>query len=153
MSDVLMPHHGTTKNMNDKECKEFLGEHVYGHLGCIDDDGVYVVPTSFVFDNGSFYLHSPLGKKIYGMRDNSEICIQSEEVLDFFHWKSGIAWGKYQELEGEEADRAMRLLMQKVSLKEGARRVSSLVTNLAAEMDKAIVFKVKATKITGRREG
>ncbi len=152
LTTVIKPRHAAITALPEEECRALLKENVFGHLGCHSGKEVYVLPISYVYEDGYIYGHSRAGKKVAMMRKKPQVCLQVEDVQDHFHWKSVIAWGKYEELKGDEAAAAMRRLMNEFSRRDDGPRMSSLVTNLAAELDHAIVYRIKLSRITGRGE-
>lgn len=90
------------------------------------------------------------GKKIEMMRKNPHVCVQVEDVQNFFQWESVIAWGRFEELQGDEASMAMRNLIRKVN--EDNNRRSELEVDFAAQLEKAIIYRIKLEKVTGRYE-
>lgn len=149
----MKPHHGEIKVLDSKECIQLLEKSRFGHLACHTKNDIYLVPITFTFEDGYIYSHSKLGRKIEIMRRNPEVCIQAEEIQDFFRWKSVIAWGQFEEIKGTEAGIAMRRLIQRVSEKEPEKRRSELEVDLSAVLQSAIIYRIKVERATGRSEG
>lgn len=149
----MKPHHGEIKSLNSAESIKLLEQNRFGHLACHTKDDIYIVPITYAFEDGCIYSHSKLGKKIEMMRKNPQVCIQVEEVRDFFRWKSVIAWGRFEELKGDKATIAMRRLIQNVAEKENNIRRSELEIDLSAQLEAAIIFQIKIERSTGRCEG
>lgn len=63
-----------------------------------------------------------------------------------------IAWGRFEELNGDQAAFAMRLMIKAIGKKEHAKRVSSLEVDLEAELESRIVFRMKVDRSTARQE-
>lgn len=145
----MKPHHGEIEALSSKDNIELLQQKVFAHLGCYAKDEMYIVPISYFYDNGYIYSHSRPGKKIQMMRDNPSICIQVEDVEDFFHWRSVIAWGKFEELPEEESIVAMRTILQRLSQ---SNVPTDFEIDVTAELETAIVFRMKIEKMTGRFE-
>ncbi|MFN8791911.1 MAG: pyridoxamine 5'-phosphate oxidase family protein [Bdellovibrionales bacterium] len=149
----MKPHHGEIKSLNSSESIKLLEQNRFGHLACHTKDDIYLVPIAYAFEDGCIYSHSKLGKKIEMMRKNPQVCIQVEEVENFYQWKSVIAWGRFEELIGDEAIIAMRRLIQKVAEKEDATKRSELEIDLSAQLESAIIFRIRIERSTGRYEG
>lgn len=149
----MKPHHGEIKILNSEKCVELLEKSRFGHLACHLKDDIYLVPITFAFENGFIYSHSREGKKIEMMRKSPKVCVQVEEVQDFFRWQSVIAWGQFEELKEDEAATAMRRLIQKVIDGENAGSRSELEVDFVAQLESAIVYRIKIERITGRYEG
>lgn len=148
----MKPSHGTIETLDYFDGHALLKSRQFGHLACHDKDDIYLVPITYIYDDGYLYCHSRPGKKVDMMRRNPEICIQVEEIEDFFHWKSVIAWGRFEELEGENAVRAMRLLIKSFRDKDHADKISELELDMEAELDSRVMFRMKVEKTTARYE-
>jgi len=147
----MQPHHGEIQTLTDSENIGVLREEDHAHLACHVKDDLYVVPITYAFEDGHIYSHSQEGKKIEMMRQNPNVCIQVEQIQDFFHWKSVIVWGKFEELKGNESSSAMRWYAKKLA-ERGNWRVSSLQLDMSAILESAVMFKIKVQKATGRYE-
>ena len=56
------------------------------------------------------------GRKVSALRTNTRACLQVDEVVDEYHWRSAVAFGVYREINaGPERDRAVRLLLGALS--------------------------------------
>lgn len=82
-----------------------------GRLGLISEGRPYVVPITYAFDAHTIIGHSGPGEKLTALRSSDRVCFEVEEVDDLHHWKSVIAWGRYEELHGEARERALHLLV------------------------------------------
>ncbi len=149
----MKPHHGEIKILDSEESIKLLEKNRFGHLACHTSDDIYLVPITYTFEDGYIYSHSKLGQKINMMRKNPHVCVQIEEVQDFFQWKSVIAWGQFEELKGDEATTAMRRLIHKMIKDEADKRRSELEVDLSAQLESAIIYQIKVEKLTGRCEG
>ena len=130
----MKPFHGNINALSEVESFQLLEKKTFAHLAC-HHDRIYVLPISYAFEDGTIYSHSKLGEKIEIMRKNSSICIQVEEIKNFFHWKSVIAWGKFEELKDDRASAAMRLLIRKVAVKGEGDAISSLELDFTAQFE------------------
>jgi uncharacterized protein len=83
--------------MTEKECTEILSRTSLGRLGCALDNQPYVVPITFAYDGGDFFVLSTFGEKIEWMRSNPKVCVQVDEILSRDQWVSVIANGRYQQ--------------------------------------------------------
>ena len=146
----MKPFHGEIQVLNEIECIQLLERNTTAHLGCHVHDQVYVVPITYACEGGYFYSHSQPGKKIEMMRENNKICIQVEEIHNFYHWKSVISTGKYEELSGDRASTAMRLLIKKVATQNEPE--SSLELDFTAMLESAIIYRMKIDSLSGRTE-
>ncbi len=99
--------------MTKEEMERLLQAEMIGHLGCYAHGKVYVVPVTYAYSHGCVYAHSSEGSKIQMMRQNPEVCFEVEHVENMSTWQSVIIHGTFEELIGEEASRAMELLMER----------------------------------------
>src|SRR5215208_4272554 len=119
-------------------------------LGCIVNGEPYVVPISCHLEEDCFYSHSLPGLKISALRENPRACVQVDEIESDLHWRSAIAFGKYEEItkSGERADVFGKLLKRFPMLTP----VESVIAADGAASD-VIVFKIRIERLTGISEG
>jgi nitroimidazol reductase NimA-like FMN-containing flavoprotein (pyridoxamine 5'-phosphate oxidase superfamily) len=96
--------------LREDQIEDVLRTATTGRIGCRDGDAVYVVPISFVCDDGCVYGHSAEGRKLTLMRATPEVCFEVEDVRGLSDWRSVIARGIFEELHGDEARTALDLL-------------------------------------------
>jgi nitroimidazol reductase NimA-like FMN-containing flavoprotein (pyridoxamine 5'-phosphate oxidase superfamily) len=138
------------------QIETLLENEVVGRIGCHLKGCTYVVPVSYAYDGTNVYVHTREGMKIAFMRENPEVCFQVDYLHDMANWKSVIAWGTYEELQGEARTTAMQaLLNRRLPL------VSSVTTHLGATWPfssgtvtelEGIVFRIALKQKTGRFE-
>lgn len=87
-----------------------LRESTIGRIGVTADGKTYVVPVTYVYDGDSVYGHSVLGQKIRMMRKNPSVCFEVDDIRDMANWRSVIAHGRYEELTGDVAVAAAKLI-------------------------------------------
>lgn len=146
--------HGRVDLIPRAQMNEILERNFLGHLGCAHKDEVYVVPITYAFESPFLYGYSWGGKKVELMRKNPHVCLEVDEVIGVFNWKSVIVTGLYEELKGEAADRGMRLLARKLAEVEQAdsEGLSDLVTDFASLLKEAIIYRIRIKEVTGRSE-
>lgn len=147
----MKPNHGEIEILNSQENINLIKRNKFAHLACHNSKEVYLVPVSYIFENGYIYSHSKPGHKIDIMRKNPDVCFQVEEVQDFFHWKSVVIQGKFEELFGNAATTAMRRLIQEFTKDE--KRRSELEIDFAAQLESSIIYRIKIEESSGRAEG
>jgi nitroimidazol reductase NimA-like FMN-containing flavoprotein (pyridoxamine 5'-phosphate oxidase superfamily) len=138
-----------TRPLNEARALEVIKAGRIGRLGCIDNGEPYVVPVSYLLDEGAIYSHSLPGKKIDAMRAHPRVCLQVDQIDDDFHWCSAIAFGRFEELERQNDRRVFlgKLLSHFPSLTP----VESLIVQDAGAPD-SIVFRIVVDRITGVAE-
>ncbi len=146
-------------NLSHEAIEEVLSQNLVGRLGCCFNDEMYVVPINYVYDNGSIIAHATEGRKIQIMRKNPKVCLQVDEIINYTHWRSVIAWGEYEELT-EEAERyaAMNLFVEKtLHLKVSETAVlpeihEKRIHPRSPGVIKPVIYRIRLTKKTGRYE-
>ena len=140
-----------------EEMEALLKSELTGRIGCHADGRTYVVPITYVYEDGFVYGHTGDGLKVRLMRKNPEVCFEVDHMDDLTRWRSVIIQGRYTELQREEASKAMTLLFERLSPK--ATRPPHGIPGLTPEMDRAVgdgrhgvVFRIHADEMTGRFE-
>lgn len=87
--------------------ERLLHEGGVGRIGCHHDGVTYVVPTTYVYDGVSIIGHTSDGMKLRMMRANPEVCFEIDRVVDMATWQSVIVQGRFEELHGADAQRAL----------------------------------------------
>ena len=122
-----------------------LDEGRVGRLGCVTDGGPYVVPVSYVFENDSIYIHSLPGRKTRALASNPRACLQVDEIKDEFHWRSVIAFGRYEEItEEQERKWVVRRLLSRFPQLTPVESVP-----VHDGQSSVIVFRIRVEEITG----
>jgi nitroimidazol reductase NimA-like FMN-containing flavoprotein (pyridoxamine 5'-phosphate oxidase superfamily) len=101
--------------LSSGQIEQLLHEQVVGRIGCHADGRTYVVPTTYAYRDGAIVCHTGDGLKVRMMRENPEVCFEVEDLRHLPRWSSVIAFGRYEELEGEDADRAMKQLEERLA--------------------------------------
>ena len=97
------------------EMDELLQSEHLGRIGYQADSRTHIVPVSYVYDGESVYALSSEGAKIRAMRQHPNVCFEVEHVERWYNWRTVIAWGTFEELQGDEAERAYSLLHQRLT--------------------------------------
>ena len=143
--------------LNEQECRDFLAEHCFAHLGCHSGDRLYVVPISYVLDGNRMIGQTKAGMKIDIMRENPKVCVQVDQIENIANWNSVIAWGQFEELSGHEAIEAMGKLIdwlgnqiEDLGSSRSPRDVTPKRVDNQPQVD--ILYGIHITEITGRFE-
>jgi len=95
------------RDLSQDECSNLLSAARYGRLGLSKDKLPYVVPMSYVYQEGKIYLHSSgRGKKVEYVTENPRVCFQID-VLEKERWSSVIASGVARLSDSVEAKEKM----------------------------------------------
>ena len=136
-----------------EEIERVLRAEVVGRIGCRAGDRTYVVPVCYAYQDGAIYAHSAYGQKIEMMRQNPRVCFEVDHVEDLVNWNSAICWGTYEELHGAEAEHALRLLRERLSM--DLPRIlehGELAAEAAAGDGEPVVYRIHLTETSGREE-
>jgi nitroimidazol reductase NimA-like FMN-containing flavoprotein (pyridoxamine 5'-phosphate oxidase superfamily) len=139
----------------DKDHIEMLlRTHRVGRLACAEGGRPYIVPITYVYEDGCIYGHTNDGEKLSMMRKNPAVCFEVDNVGDFHNWQSAICRGRFEELEGAELTAALELMLSRLSpdakepgsgLEEASRRIKLGTT-------KGVTYRIRVDEMTGRYE-
>ena len=136
--------------LNEIEARKVLQSARVARIGCIVNDEPYVVPISCHLEDDSLYSHSLPGLKISALRENPRACVQAEEIESDLHWRSAIAFGKYEEItKSNEREEILARLLRKFPL---MTPVESAIA-VDASPPQVIVFRIRIERLTGVSEG
>jgi len=144
--------------LNHGEMEELLRSSVLGRIGCHADGRTYVVPVAFVYEDGAVIGHSTQGLKMQMMRKNPHVCFEVDDMQDLGNWRSVIAGGKFEELRGTEADRAIATLLARLmplaASSETSHPPKDLTHQHRAQLGElpAVVYRIRLDRMTGRFE-
>lgn len=85
--------------LTDDECCQLLSEAGFGRLACSRENQPYVVPIYFVVGDRCIYSFALPGKKVRWMRENPQVCIETDSVNGADDWTSVVVFGRFTELE------------------------------------------------------
>jgi len=138
------------KMLSDDEARRLFQFARVARLGCIVNGEPYVVPINCHLEDDCLYSHSLPGLKIAGLRENPRACVQVDEIESDLHWRSAMAFGKFEEITkpGERHD-VLTTLLKKFPLLTPVESAIA-VDGAAAEV---IVFKIRIERLTGVSEG
>jgi nitroimidazol reductase NimA-like FMN-containing flavoprotein (pyridoxamine 5'-phosphate oxidase superfamily) len=141
------------RTLASEEIERVLRAEVVGRIGCHAGDRTYIVPVCYVYCNGSIYAHSANGQKIEMMRQNPIVCFEVDHVEDLVNWNSAICWGTFEELQGAEATKALRILRER--LESELPRVlehGELAAEAWVDSQPVVAYRVRLSELSGREE-
>jgi nitroimidazol reductase NimA-like FMN-containing flavoprotein (pyridoxamine 5'-phosphate oxidase superfamily) len=144
--------------LSREQIEHLLHTEVVGRIGCQAEDRVYVVPVNYAYDGEFLYGHAAPGMKLRMMRANPEVCFQVDHRMGLSDWQSVIAWGRFEELQGDEATRAMELLLDRLlPLLAGAgphatRDEARATLTTDTPVEQLVVYRIRLHERTGRFE-
>lgn len=121
--------------LSTKEIEEILTKEHVGRIGCHANGRTYVVPTAYAYVGGVILGCTAPGLKTHLLRVNSRCCFEVEQIADLSNWRSVIAQGNFQQIYGEEAEKAMAQLVE--SLRSEARRRWAPITGARVRQPRA----------------
>ena len=145
--------------LTQEEIGEMLNNNSVGRIGCNDGDITYVVPVSYVLEQTGILCHSKDGMKIQMMRRNPEVCFEVDDIRDYTHWTSVIAWGTYEELTTDEDIAYARQFFSEYMLEQKTTETTlpphtqeERYHDVKPEYIPAIYYRIRFHKATGRYE-
>jgi uncharacterized protein len=131
--------------LTPEEARALLTSRMVGRLGCVDEGGPYVVPVNYVVSGDEIYIHSLPGRKIEALRANPKTCLQVDEVIDAYHWRSVIAFGTYEEI----TDQGIRDLAVRTLLRRFPHLTPVESVPVHDGQSSVIIFRIRVQEITG----
>jgi nitroimidazol reductase NimA-like FMN-containing flavoprotein (pyridoxamine 5'-phosphate oxidase superfamily) len=145
-------------SLSSAEIEELLSGEVIARLGCHAEGRTYVVPVTYAYDGEGLIIQSGDGLKIRMMHQNPLVCVEVDHIDDLANWRSVIAWGRFEDLGGDEASAAFALLHKRL----GSLAVSETTPIRAALREgetpvrsgngHASIYRVRLLNKTGRFE-
>jgi nitroimidazol reductase NimA-like FMN-containing flavoprotein (pyridoxamine 5'-phosphate oxidase superfamily) len=139
---------GTIVELGREAIDALLKARLVGRIGCHLDGRTYVVPVIYAYDGGSVYAASGEGRKIEMMRANPNVCFEVDEYDEAGNgsWRSVIAEGVFEELEGLGATRALALLAKRFFARTNRRGRPRRGTSDG----KIVAFRIRLEHTSGR---
>lgn len=135
--------------LNEIEARKVLQSARVARLGCIVNGEPYVVPISCHLEDDCLYSHSLPGLKIWALRENPRACVQADEIESDLHWRSAIAFGKFEEItKSNEREEILTRLLRKFPM---LTPVESAIA-VDASAPQVIVFQIRIERLTGVSE-
>jgi nitroimidazol reductase NimA-like FMN-containing flavoprotein (pyridoxamine 5'-phosphate oxidase superfamily) len=132
--------------MSPSEINEFVLSQKVGRVGCHVGGETYVVPVIFGWDENCIYVYTTEGKKVDMMRENQRVCFEIDEYLTSGGWRSVIAQGVFEELEGDDAVRALQIIAERVSSNRDGGN-----SRPRGEGRTPVAFRIRTSEVTGRK--
>jgi nitroimidazol reductase NimA-like FMN-containing flavoprotein (pyridoxamine 5'-phosphate oxidase superfamily) len=133
------PGEAPIRELSPAEIDALLQDELVGRIGCHADGLTYVVPVIYAYDGEGFYVASREGQKVRMMRASPDVCFEVDRY-ERGSWRSAIAYGRFEELEGGDAARAIELL---------AARFGGVGSGRAAG-EGTVCFRIRVGELTGR---
>ncbi|MBK8464744.1 MAG: pyridoxamine 5'-phosphate oxidase family protein [Chloracidobacterium sp.] len=138
------------EDLSESEITEILSRIGYAHLACCRDNRPYVVPVHYAYDDGAVFIYTTEGKKFEIIRENPNVCLQVEEVVDNQHWTSVILEGVADQIkDGAERDRALELIVKGNPTLTPAVSIRWMDNWVRENIE--VVYRITPTVTSGRR--
>lgn len=138
------------EDLTESEIVEILSRVGYAHLACCRDNRPYVVPVHYAYDDGMIFIFTTEGKKFEIIRENPNVCLQIEEVVDNQHWTSVIIEGTAEQIKhGPEHDRALEKIVAENPTLTPAVSIRWMDSWVRENIE--VVYRVTPTTTSGRR--
>jgi nitroimidazol reductase NimA-like FMN-containing flavoprotein (pyridoxamine 5'-phosphate oxidase superfamily) len=137
------------RTLAENEAFALLNSVKMGRLGCVDCGEPYVVPINYFIDGASIFSHSLPGLKIEALRAHPRACLQVDRIEDDFHWRSAIAFGRFEEVALPHDRRT--ILKKLLERFPKLTPVESMIAQDAGAPD-SVVFRILIDRITGVEE-
>jgi nitroimidazol reductase NimA-like FMN-containing flavoprotein (pyridoxamine 5'-phosphate oxidase superfamily) len=136
------------------ETDQLLRRQTIGRIGCHAEGRTYVVPITYAYDGACVVARSADGLKIRTMRANPSVCFEVDEIVDSAHWQSVVAHGRYEELSGEEEERAGAFLRSRFASTATSETalLPSRVGGVAQRHARTTTFRIRLAEMAGRYE-
>ncbi|MEO8173163.1 MAG: pyridoxamine 5'-phosphate oxidase family protein [Sediminibacterium sp.] len=130
---------------------------VMGRLACTDGLQPYIVPVTYAYDGEYIYGQTNGGKKLTMLRKNPNVCFEVGVMSDMANWRSVLVFGKFEELKGNEAEKARNILFGRVFSLMTSCTIHSTGHEVDSDVDdsnriKRIMYRIVPKAITGRFE-
>lgn len=155
---IILYHATMMGELTHDQCEELLHSRPYGHLGLHAEGETYVVPVMYTYHKGAVYGHSYEGKKAAMMRKNPRVCLQAEDIRTPNEWRSVIISGTAKELTGNDAQKAVRIIVDRLKRFEGTWEAylpfseESASHPARSDGSRPIFYKIVIETIVGRYE-
>ena len=146
------------EKLSQEEIFDVLENNYIGRISCADGMKSYIVPITYSFDRATQTVisHSGEGMKLRMLRANPNVCFETEQIEDIHHWKTVIAWGNYEEMEGTYARNELHKMVSR--LRE-LLRVDHPHLQYLSDMSNSqitggidIIYHIKLTEFSGRAQ-
>lgn len=143
--------------LNESEIKNVLSSQVLGRLACCDGKQPYIVPLTYTYDGKYIIGQTNEGLKLKLLRKNPHVCFEVDMMTDMANWKSVLVFGEFQELRGEEADKAQQALFSRIFTLMTSSTVHAHEHEVKGKIDdsnriKPVMYRIKIKRLSGRFE-
>ncbi len=134
--------------LSPTEIDDLLRAETVARLACQEAGQPYVVPLNYACDGDAIVVHSLEGRKIDIMRANPSVCVEVDQIEGMTSWRTVVASGRFEELRGDEAARALATLVTRLQ-PPGAGVKADPFAPPGLE-DRVVLFRVRLLSREGR---
>ena len=143
--------------LNEIQIDNILTSQVLGRLACTDGNQPYVIPLTYAYEGKYIYGQTNEGLKLKILRKNPNVCLEVDMMTDMRNWKSVIVYGKFEELKNKSAEKARKILYERVFPLMTSSTIHAFEHEVNDKVDdstriKYVMYRIKIKKITGRFE-
>lgn len=143
--------------LDHTQINNILSSRAVGRLACTDGTHPYIVPVTYAYDGTYIYGQTNDGHKLNIMRKNPHVCFETDVMTDMCNWQSVIVYGRFEELNGEESEKAREILFGRVYSLKTENAVHPFGHEANSEVKnhtrvKQVMYRIKIVKMTGRFE-
>jgi nitroimidazol reductase NimA-like FMN-containing flavoprotein (pyridoxamine 5'-phosphate oxidase superfamily) len=145
--------------LDQVEMDNLLRSEIIGRIACHAEGLIHIAPVVFAYEGDSIYGHTDEGMKLRLMRADPRVCFEVEQIENIANWRSVIVRGRFEELKGEEAEKALLLLRRRLEplieseSPDASRALEGYVLyRMQTATRHGILYRIKITEKTGRFE-
>jgi uncharacterized protein len=144
--------------LSPTEIEDLLRAEVVARIGCHAGGRTYVVPVTYAYDGTGLLIQSGDGLKLRMMHENPWVSVEIDTIDDLANWRSVIAWGRFEELSGDEAASAfarLRARFEALVVTEtmpAAARLKPGAAPVRSGDGHASIYRIRLVDKTGRFE-
>lgn len=136
------------RDLDARECEEFLARHNVGRVATAHKDRVDIVPVHYVFEDGWVYGRTAAGTKLETVVHNRWVAFEVDEVEALFDWRSVVIKGGFYILRKEGSTHEHEIYERGVAIVR--RLIPEAFTADDPLPERAIVFRIHVDEMTGR---
>ncbi len=125
---------------------------IVGRIGCLSNGRPYVVPVCYAYHEGCVYGHGMPGAKLAALQSEAAVCFEAENITDLSNWRSVIAWGTAELLDGAAARDGLEILFDHLAPVLGPEFAAMHVAHRSGQDFPGTVYRIRLTEKTGRFE-
>lgn len=137
-----------TVAMEHSEIEDLLKRSVVGRLAVVTDEGPYIIPLGYVYEEGRVGFHSsPKGRKVESFKKDQRVCFEVDEANpEITQYKSVLLFGRIEEVQDREAKlQVLKALVEKYPTERRKK------TDFKECVDDAAVYLITPEKVTGKK--